>query len=200
MWQTTKLAAILIGATIGGNKHCGQQQQVAVAGQVLVPATVNGYQNYLVSVPQAVAFSNIAVQVGVPVTTYSPLQYQAMPQGYGLSMPQHVQQQQQHVECQCPKCKETRVQALSEEDQLNERVATIFRTSCVSCHNTDKHKGNLRLFDDEGRMYPLPRLTILAKVKDANPETRMPKGTDALTEEQIADLEAWAVPNEESLW
>ena len=82
MWlKASSIIACVASVALGGNPCRVAVQKSVVADQVLVPATIGGHTNVLVAVPSTVAFSQIAVQVGVPVATYSPLAYQPAPRG-----------------------------------------------------------------------------------------------------------------------
>lgn len=192
-----------------------QQSVVVQSGKVLVPATISGHTNVLVAVPESVAFSQIAVQVGVPVATYSPLAYQPAPQGPGMAPPAcpapapqptpSTVQPLSTTACTCPDCQKHSgaVQAADARDSalaLEMRVVQTFKESCVSCHSSEAHKGGFRLFDDAGRLLPLPRHMILARVTTDDPAKLMPKGGHKLPEDKLADIAKWATPDKSVQW
>lgn len=191
--------------------HAGQPcvKTVVSSGKVLVPATISGHTNVLVAVPESVAFSQIAVQVGVPLATYSPLAYQPAPAGPGLQAPPQpaVAPLAAPRPCDCPDCQKhagsAQAPAVAAQDSalaLEMRVVQTFKESCVSCHSSGAHKGGFRLFDDAGRLLPLPRHLILARVTSDDPAKLMPKGGHKLPEDKLADIAKWATPDKTVQW
>lgn len=212
MWRigSSLVLALLTLPAAHGGQPCRSRVSVQ-SGQVLVPATISGHTNVLVAVPESVAFSQIAVQVGVPVATYSPLAYQPAPAGPGLQPPAKapVSPQAASSTCACPDCQKhaaapqtapVGVQAVDSALALEMRVVQTFKESCVSCHSSEAHKGGFRLFDDAGRLLPLPRHVILARVTSDDPAKLMPKGGHKLAEDKLADLAKWATPDKSVQW
>ena len=73
----------------------------------------------------------------------------------------------------------------------------VLRTRCASCHTGESAKGELQLFEQEGKLAErLPRRAILEAVV----EGRMPKGAATLTEEEIELLSEWSKPPRELVY
>ena len=87
-------------------------------------------------------------------------------------------------------------------EQFHTRVLPVLRDNCFRCHG-EKDKGGLRLNTREalleGGDSETPAVTpgdpaagpLLARVRSTDEDVRMPPTGDALTPEQIADLETW---------
>lgn len=84
-------------------------------------------------------------------------------------------------------------------------VRPILAQHCFTCHGPDaeRRKGDLRLDVHDDAFAPLPEggapfvpgdpaaSHVLQRLKSTDPDERMPKGADALTERQIETIERW---------
>lgn len=190
--MTRWIALLLLILPCVGWDRCRVSSAKRAERSVLVPVNFNGHTNLLVQVPAAVAFSQVAVPVGIPVASYGAVSYgyQAhyAPQaaGFGL-MPQY---QPQVAQAHCPpdcSCRQHGVTA-----QAVDPVVELLKTRCVSCHSSAEHKGGLRMFGDDGSLLKLPRHSMLSRMTSEEPDKRMPKGSGPLSPEEIELLRAWA--------
>lgn len=84
------LALCIISRARGG-QPCNQRiVKHAKQNTVLVPYNY-GHKNLLLELPADVVYSQIAYPIGVPVGTYSPVQYVAAPAGDGLQQPRLIE-------------------------------------------------------------------------------------------------------------
>ena len=93
--------------------------------------------------------------------------------------------------------------AAGQTDFFEKKIRPIFASHCYNCHSADtKPAGGLRVDDYDGLLsggdqgacivpgHPEQSL-VLQRILSKNPQRRMPKEGDLLTESEVADLTAW---------
>lgn len=164
------LTLLIIGtfvfpAKVNGGDCRRVVQKSVKRGTVLVPYNY-GHRNLLVEVPDALAYSELAVRVGVPVGTYSPISYTPEPAGVGLNQPRLIQRvietysdelveevatEQEQVPCRDDSVPRSEC-ATEPGTAMQPHPGLAVAHSCAKCHTGDAAKAQHRpaFWDDAG--------------------------------------------------